>query len=158
VRANGDQLREIGPPHRFWDYSASCGSGLSVRVDHEAMAYVERGRAKGKVVVRGEIKYRLLQSKPRPRCEGCVRYGPTHLLALAFWDAVRLPTYIRIWTPAVVQELEEHENDLDCVRYRLFVVMRLLRTSLDMESARFSHRLTACSCSLRIYQGLKAPV
>jgi len=39
-------------PHRFWDYSAVVDRVFPFESTNEAMAYVERGRAKGKVVVR----------------------------------------------------------------------------------------------------------
>jgi len=50
-------------------------------------------------------------------------------------------------------------TSLDCIRIFGFVVMRLWHIEPTWKSARFLLTgLAACSCSLRIYQGLKAPV
>jgi len=41
-----------------------------------------------------------------------------------FGDEVRLLTYIRIWTPAPVQDSAQQGGDRDCIRIFGFVVMR----------------------------------
>ena len=50
MRANGEQLSKITSLIE-WDHPSGHGSGLPVRGDTEALAYLETGRAKGKVVV-----------------------------------------------------------------------------------------------------------
>jgi hypothetical protein len=49
------ERRSIARDHfsyRFRDHTPSCGSDLSIRKTKEALAYVEKGRAKGKVIVK----------------------------------------------------------------------------------------------------------
>jgi len=43
-------------PHRFWDYSASCGSGLSIRVDQRGYGLRRKRKCKRQGCRQGEIK------------------------------------------------------------------------------------------------------
>ena len=56
MRANGDQLREISSPHRCWDYSASCGSGLSIRIDQRGYGLCRKRTCKRQGRRQGEIE------------------------------------------------------------------------------------------------------
>jgi NADPH:quinone reductase-like Zn-dependent oxidoreductase len=52
MKANGEQLGEIGRLIDSWVIRAVVDRVFPFESTHEAMAYVERGRAKGKVVIR----------------------------------------------------------------------------------------------------------
>ena len=79
---------------------------------------------------------------------------------LSFWIQDRTAKNISVYgLPPVVQEVDGMGTSLDCIRIFGFVVMRLRRIEPTWKSARFVLiGLAARSCSLRIYQGLKAPV